>query len=449
MELIKQRAGQAGLYILYGLLAYMPLHIFLSTWLGTTFGLLEPAKIAKDVVLVVGFALTLFAAWDFDWLRAQLRRPLIISIGIYALLTVVYALIFDTHQRAELLGVVYNLRFLLVFLYVGLLLQLFKPAYLRRRLLQIVLAVGVLVVAFGVVQYTVLPDDALTHAGYSRENGVLPAFFIDDKPDLERVMSTIRDPNTLGSYMVIIIPLLLAGVLTTKNKGLRQLLVGGLILAVLAAVYTFSRSGWLGILLSLLTFGIIWAAGRYRVGELVRRHKMWVIVSLLIVALLGVGLFAARDTYFVQNVILHADESTTLEDPNELRLRFWQESLGAAGAQPFGYGPGTAGLASIQGDHVILNENYYFQLLHEVGVIGLVLFLAILAIVGTQLYRIYRTTGDYFTLGLFAAFTGLLLTNFLVHIWSNEAIAYTFWALAGVLLLAPEEKRANERAQSA
>lgn len=443
MELIKQRAGRAGLYILYGLLAYMPLHIFLSTWLGTTFGLLEPAKIAKDVVLVVGFALTLFAAWDFDWLRAQLRRPLIILIGAYALLTVVYALIFDTHQRAELLGVVYNLRFLLVFLYVGLLLRFFKPAYLRRRLLQIVLAVGVLVAAFGVVQYTVLPDDALTHAGYSRENGVLPAFHIDDKPDLERVMSTIRDPNTLGSYMVMIIPLLLAELLAAKQKDLRMIFAGCLALAVLAAVYTFSRSGWLGVMLSLLTFGSIWAAGRYRIGELVKRHKMWVIVSVLIISLLGVGLFAARDTYFVQNVILHSDESTTLEDPNELRLRFWRESLGATAAQPLGYGPGTAGLTSVHSDHVILNENYYFQLLHEVGVVGLLLFLAILAIVGAELYRAYRVTGDYFALGLFATFTGLLLTNFLVHIWSNEAIAYTFWTLAGMYIASTARRERN------
>lgn len=440
MELMKRHAGRIGLYIFYALLAYVPLHIFLSTWLGTTFSELELAKIFKDIVLPIGFAATLFAAWDMVWLKKFVRQPLIILIGLYALLTVVFALIFDTHQRAELLGVVYNLRFLLIFIYAALLLRLYKPEYLRRRALQIVLGIGLVVAAFGVVQYTVLPDDALTHVGYSRENGVLPAFHIDDKPDLERVMSTIRDPNTLGSYLIIIIPLLVAGLFTTKRPETRQILIGGLLLAGLAMLFSFSRSGWVGIIVSMLTFAIVYFASRYNIGQFVHAHRKWLLVGTLIIALLGAGFFAARDSYFVQNVILHADESTTLEDPNELRIRFWQESLTSAVQNPLGHGPGTAGLASIQGDHVILNENYYFQILHEVGLIGLVLFLAILVLVGIKLYRIYRRTHNMYALGLFAAFVGLLATNFLVHIWSNEAVAFTFWALAGLYILANDKQ---------
>lgn len=446
MELMKRRAGRFGLYVFFALLAYAPLHIFLSTWLGTTFSELEFAKIFKDIVLPVGFFATLFAAWDMAWLKKFVRQPLIILVGLYALLTVVFALVFDTHQRAELLGVVYNLRFLLIFIYAGLLLQLYNPEYLRRRALQIVLGVGVVVAAFGVAQYTVLPDDALTHVGYSRENGVLPAFHIDDKPDLERVMSTIRDPNTLGSYLIIIIPLLVAGLFMTKRPETRQILIGGLLLASLAMLFSFSRSGWLGIIVSMLTFAVVYFAGRYNIGQFVRTHRKWLIIGALIIALLGAGFFAARDSYFVQNVILHADESTTLEDPNELRVRFWQESLTAAVQNPLGHGPGTAGLASIQGDHVILNENYYFQILHEVGLIGLILFLAILVLVGVRLYRTYQQTRNVYALGLFAAFIGLLATNFLVHIWSNEAVAFTFWALVGLLVFAPKEKRTNKRA---
>lgn len=437
---MKRRAGRLGLYIFFALLAYAPLHIFLSTWLGTTFGQLELAKIFKDIVLPIGFAATLFATWDVAWFKQFVQQPLIRLIGLYALLTVSFALILSTSQRAEILGVVYNLRFLLIFVYAGLLLRLYKFEYLRSRALQIVLGAGIVVAAFGVVQYTVLPDDALTHVGYSRENGVLPAFHIDDKPDLERVMSTIRDPNTLGSYLIIIIPLLMAGLFATKRSETRQILIGGILLAGLAMLFSFSRSGWVGIVVSMLTFTIVYFAGRYNIGQFVREHRKWLVIGTLIIALLGVGFFAARDSYFVQNVILHSDESTTLEDPNELRIRFWQESLTAAVQNPLGHGPGTAGLASIQSDHVILNENYYFQILHEVGLVGLVLFLAILAFVGTKLYQIYRRTHDMYALGLFAAFVGLLATNFLVHIWSNEAVAFTFWALAGLYILANDKQ---------
>ena len=129
-------------------------------------------------------------------------------------------------------------------------------------------------------------------------------------------------------------------------------------------------------------------------------------------------------------MVFHADESTVLEDPNQLRARFWQESIEDIVQNPFGSGPGTAGLASIKNDvqGIILNENYYLQIGTEVGVVGLAIFLAILA---TTAYRLWGVQGIA-AAGLFASFIGLAFTNALVHIWSNEAVAYTWWGLAGL-----------------
>jgi len=441
MQGIQKRAQTASLYIFYGLLAYVPLHIFLSTWLGTTFGMLEVAKVLKDVVLVIGFGLVVMASLSKPWFAQLFRSPLLWLIALYGLLTLALGITSSTDPRAETLGIVYNLRFFLFFIYALLLAKLYDPVSIRRKAIKIVLAIGILVSLFGVIQYTVLPDQALTHVGYSRENGVLPAFFIDDKLDLERAMSTIRDPNTLGSYLIIIIALLVAAVLAVRSKDLRRIAVGGLLLAGLALLFTFSRSSWIGALAALLVFGLIYIAHKYEVGKFLRQHKLYVVLAAVAIAIFGAGLFVARDSYVVQNVIFHADESTELEDPNELRLRFWQESLDTAAENPLGHGPGTAGLASIQSDEVVLNENYYLQILHEVGIIGLALFLTILVIVALKLYGYYRSERNIFALALFAAFIGLSITNFLVHIWANEAVAYTFWGLAGlyVTVLAPKK----------
>src|SRR5690606_12207539 len=117
--------------------------------------------------------------------------------------TIGMAAIKPTDQDAEVLAVVYNLRFLVFFAYGVLLTKFYKPEWLAKRALQTVLGVGVVVLVFACVQYLWLPDDALARIGYARENGVLPAFFIDDKPDLERAMSTLRDPNSFGSYVLI------------------------------------------------------------------------------------------------------------------------------------------------------------------------------------------------------------------------------------------------------
>lgn len=433
---------KTALYIFYGLLAYMPLHIFVSTWIGTSWYILPFAKVAKDIVLLLGFFCALVAAYRSEWFRGLYKQRLVQLIAAYAAITVLVALLRPTDQDAEVLGVVYNLRLFVMFLYAAMLSQLFSVKKLVSQSVKIVLAMGLLVAAFGVVQYTLLPDEALTGVGYSRQNGVLPAFFIDDKPDLERVMSTLRDPNSLGSYLLIIISL--STVLLAKywqNQDIRKVLLGALALSLLSLVFTFSRSAWLGLLV---------VAGVYLLSYpkkiVVSKKAVYAIIAVstvLTLALLGLFTFAGN-SYVVQNVIFHADQSTTLEDPNQLRIRFLQESVEDIAQQPLGGGPGTAGLASIKNDKqgTILNENYYLQIATEVGIIGLLLFLAILYLVAKQLWL---QRSNPVALALLVSLAGLCVTNMLVHIWSNEAVAYTWWGLAGLLFVPKAGKQQTNK----
>lgn len=380
---------------------------------------------------MAGFALVLLSAVREPWFKQFWRDKLVWLIAAYALITVLLALVKPTDQDAEILAVVYNLRFLVFFIYGLLLARLFGVSWLKKRAIAITMAVACIVLIFGFVQYIWLPDNALTHVGYGRANGVLPAFHIDDKPDLERAMSTLRDPNSYGSYLLIILAVTIAYLSQIKNPDLRRMLAGMLALVLLNLYFTFSRGAWIG---AVLTAGSLLVL-KYMRGKKLKLNKGLIAAATALLVLAAGGLFAARDTYFVRNVIFHADESTVLEDPNELRLRFWRESLQAAADKPLGYGPGTAGLASIRNDvqGTVLNENYYLQILHEVGVAGLTLFIGILAMVALRLYKL--AADNVLAAALLAAFTGLLATNFLVHAWSNEAVAYTWWGLAGVILL--------------
>jgi len=164
-----------------------------------------------------------------------------------------------------------------------------------------------------------------------------------------------------------------------------------------------------------------------------------------VLVVVGVGLAALWQTYLVQNVILHADKSTVLEDPNQLRVRFFKESVQDIVQNPLGHGPGTAGLVSVRNNRqgTILNENCYLQIGTEVGLIGLALFVAILIWVGIRLWRAQNPVAR----ALLASFVGLALTNFLVHIWSNEAVAYTWWGLAGIVLAAAQRQQRSKSAQ--
>ncbi len=422
---------RASLYIFYGLLAYMPLHILISTFVGVNLHILEAMKMFKDAVLVFGFCLILFPSIRQTWFKGWLKNKLIWVIGAYVALTVLLALIRPTDQDAELLGVVYNTRFLMFFLYGWLLALTFPVRQIRSTAIKVVMGVGLFVVLFGIFQYVLLPNNALTHLGYSRQNGVLPAFFIDDKPNLERVMSTLRDPNSLGSHLIIIGSLVAAAFFTEKSSRKRWVLYG--LATLLCLWFTFSRSAWLGFMLAGAVFTLLLLKSKVKVSK---KHLKIVLGSLLVGLLVVlVGAYAARDTYFVQNVVIHADKSTKQADPNELRIQFWRESVKKVIDNPAGAGPGTAGLASIRNNiqGTQLNENYYLQVADEVGVVGLLLFIAIAGAVSVRLYA--TNPNDAFVWALLASFAGLALTNFLVHIWSNEAVAYTWWGLAGLYVV--------------
>lgn len=430
MKNIKAICSRSALYIFYGLLAYAPLHIFISILIGANFGGLTLLKVLKDIICLAGFIAVLTSSYSKPWFKSWLSNKLVITIITYGMLTIGLALIRPTDSRAEAIGVTYNLRFLIFFLYGWLLVKHFDPNIVWEKSKKIVLTSSALVIFFGLVQYFILPNNSLTHIGYSRANGVLPAFFIDDKPNLERVMSTLRDPNSLGSYLIIIFSLGIASIYKKKNI-ITYVFIAA---TVLCLILTFSRSALIGLVLTVIVFVSLLIKQRLETNlKLLKRAGALTLATMIFLSLVFV---AARKTYFVQNVVFHADQSTVLTDPNQLRVQFTKESIDQIIHHPLGSGPGTAGLASIQnriqGTH--LNEDYYLQIGEEVGLVGLVIFLLIIGLISFKLWQI----NDIDSVALLAALAGLMLTNLLVHIWSNEAVAYTWWGLAGILMAKPK-----------
>jgi putative inorganic carbon (HCO3(-)) transporter len=439
MSNITHYLTKTSLYIFYGLLAYMPFHIFISTVLGANLGFLELAKVLKDVVLVVGFLSVLAVSVRQKWFIAWLSSPLVILIGLYGLLTLAIALWRPVDTDAEILGVVYNTRFLVFFLYGWLLTKLIDVKILRTQAVKITLIAGFVVVAFGVFQYLLLPNDALVKLGFTRQNGVLPAFFIDDKPDLERVMSTLRDPNSLGAYLLIIGGLLAATWLNLKKKVKPMLFGSYAILLVLCLFFTFSRSGWLSAVITTAVFTWLWLSKGKTKAVLQKVNKTYILVGFGVIDGLMIGLAASWNSYFVQNVIFHADEATVLEDPNELRLRFFNESIQEVVDNPLGTGPGSVGVVSSKNDLDAgrLTENYYLQIAGEVGIFGLLLFAAIALLVLVKLYGTYKIPkpDSRIAAALIASFVGISFSGLLNHIWINETVAYVWWGLAGLFVL--------------
>jgi hypothetical protein len=418
------------------LLVYMPFHIFFSQWLSTYTGHLEVWKIGKDVLL---FAAILLASLLVYLNNGFKNRPFWIFFGFSSLYFLLHMAVWqanpNTADKPALLATAYNGR-LFGYAILGWAAGLVSRKYVDVRVVfRIAVIVSTLVCILGVLQYY-LPKDLLAHFGYSLERGVKPAFFIDDKPSLPRIMSTLRDPNSLGAYLILPIAVLVGGWL--KKPKLRMLFTGLLLLHGLALFLTFSRSAWIGaVIASVIVF--VWHF-KEQTKTILKNYWLYVAAA---AAVLLVGAFLLRDQYFVQNVIYHSDENTQLTDSNQLHAQFAENGLKGIVHQPLGHGPGTAGLVSIQTDHVVLTENYFIQIGYELGILGLILLIFLMYYACRMLYQ----RGDFYSKALLAAFAGITFCGFLLHTWSNEAVACQWWLLAGLVIgtrnTLPSKKRSK------
>lgn len=70
------------------------------------------------------------------------------------------------------------------------------------------------------------------------------------------------------------------------------------------------------------------------------------------------------------------------------------------------------------------------QIGYEVGLLGLAVFIGLNA----YAYVLIRRAHGVWGVVLLASFWAYVVTNMLLHTWSNEAVAAQWWILAGVVM---------------
>jgi hypothetical protein len=437
-----QRAEKWAYYLAYAFVLYMPLHIFLSQSLSLITGGLDIWKAAKDIIMVLAVFPLLFIAYKQGALKDRFFKKFAALGAGYVLIYFLF-LIFDKNAdtTSAITGSVYNTRILGYFLLGYVVANARDGSRYVRSLLKALLVMCGIVAAFGVLQYF-LPKDFLTHFGYSVDRGVKPMFFIDDKPDFPRVMSTLRDPNSLGAFLAFPIAYSVYFLFIKKGKQAYKVLSDNglkalLFVSTVCLFLTFSRSGLITAVASTSALLLVTVKKK---GALVKKLAPVATILLLVIASL---LFVFRNTYTVQNVLLHADASTVQEDPNELRLSLGKKVADHIKDYPFGEGPGTAGLVSISNPKgTQLTENYYLQIAYEVGIFGFLLYVAIFALVLVHLFGAKNTLSTV----VLATGLGIAVFSMLNHSWSNEGLALQWWLLAGMAcVLLPENAKLSKK----
>jgi len=408
-------------YLLIGLLTLVPFYALLTVSIGSGLGVYEYLRLWPEVILAMLCLLAGLQLWRNNPDRQALQTNWLLWLPlVYAGLLVssaVFTLIGGTvGAEAVLQGLVIDIRLPLAFLAA----MILAPVVGSLRLRYLIVP-GAVVVLTGLVLASVLPATSLQSIGYGADT--IPAVtLVDQKVDYPRAQSTLRGPNPLGAYLVIVITALMA--LRFKKWSLKYSLpLAGLFLATsLVLAVTYSRSAYIGAALSL---GLLlwWLLAKYR------RFIYFGLAVLVVLA--GVSLYFLRDNSTFQNVFFHTDDtSASSRSSNEDRASALQSGVRGIIANPLGSGVGSAGPASVHSeDGGRIAENYYLQIGQEVGVFGLIVFLAVNGLVLRRLWRLRKT--DRVALILLASGIGLIAVNMLSHAWADVTLAYVWWLSAG------------------
>ena len=418
---------------LYGLLVMIIFGgIVVTAPFSVGFGTLFPhqallIKSWKEILMGVALILSIFEVSRRHMWRQLFSDWAIRLITLFGLIHI--ALLGYHYQgvRAASAGILIDLRYLLFFVLVYVLVQI-APWY-RLRLLIVSAAGAVIVVVFGTLQLF-LPRDILAHIGYGK-NTIEPYLTVDKNPDYVRISSTLRGPNPLGAYVSIVLTAI-ASILARRRSWLNArkywLVLWALSICALVTLWlSYSRSAWLATMLAVLIVAAT-AAGRHfwKTWRVMR----WFWLALVIVVILAVVSFG-KTKDFVDNVAFHNNPTTgSSVKSDQAHLQSLENGVARFVHQPLGGGIGSTGSASILSSNSNIIENQYLFVAHESGWLGLGLFVAIFVLV---LLRAWHQRRDWLALTIFASGIGLTLIGLTLPVFADDTVSIVWWGLAGIV----------------
>lgn len=418
----KTFTSRAFYFALLALIALLPFHAFATTWAGSIFDNRTLLQSWKEILALI------FASYTIFWairdrslgrflLNYQLNKVVLAYVGLHLLISA----ILQPELLANLHGLKIDLEFLVLFISAQAIVWRARPAHVDRVLSDIIIICGVIVSLFALAQATLLPKDFLTHFGYG-PGTINPFLPIDGGSSLFRVLSTLGGPNQLGQYLIL--PLACVTFRALKTKKYSWLLLA--IPIITSMYFTYSRGAWIGALLALAVIGV-WHFGWRK--AIIAMGIFLVGVSLATIIYLQ---NATKNSSF-SYVVFHGSSPTKSVSNND-HIKALQTATQTVIARPLGRGTGLAGPASyyLKNQVGLISENYYLQVAIEVGIMGLLFFLIILAMTGLALARLAPT--DSLGIALLATLIGWSFINLVSHGWADSTASLVWWGSAGAII---------------
>jgi len=247
------------------------------------------------------------------------------------------------------------------------------------------------------------------------------------------IFATFFNPNPLGGFFAMSVPLALSATLAARVRWQRLLWGWAAFLLFLALLPTYSKGAAVGLLTAMLVYLVLAAKGSANP----RRNLIRLASVLLVLAVLALGAVLASASLRHRLGGMLGSRSAS----NVFRLLTWKGTLNMAADHPWiGIGPGAFKHAfpkyAIAGYVEAAHENY-LQILAEQGVFGAAAFLWLIGAILFTGWRAMVRGPDFgarvMAIGAICSLVVLLVHSLFDYGWYIGAINLYFWLLAGLL----------------
>lgn len=292
-------------------------------------------------------------------------------------------------------------------------------------LIVLMLFAGLLVALYGIYQYVFGFAEGTT--------------WIDEDmfSDIEtRVVSTFENPNVLGEYLLLLIPVGLAVIWGTRkgyNKLIHLCVVGALSLCM---IYTYSRGCWIGLMVAVMMFFMFYDRRFVWLGIIALLMSPMFLPQNVINRFLSVG--DMGDTSTSYRVYIWMGTFNMLKD-------YWFSGIGV-GTEAFGRIYPMYAYSGVMAPH---SHNLYLQIITENGILGLIIFVIIAVIYFKECISAIIRSDDRLlkgiVTGLAAGMLGYLVQGMFDNVWYNYRVFLLFFIILGITISAVHICRCAER----
>lgn len=279
-----------------------------------------------------------------------------------------------------------------------------------------------------------------------------------DFAEIYRVRSTIGEPNRLGFFLSAALPFCLFLFLTSKQKWVKFINFFNCLLVLATILLTFSRSCWIGLFLTFIIIIFILLLFLKKeikpaFEKIVRENKFYLIILVILTAFF---LPSLGKKVLDRNLSVIEDLRTGGGSVN-IRLQNWQVVWKTVKNREkwhqhfLGTGPSTIAYTFLKNRPVSFNRNLiekdwitvtvrnqFLDLLTNVGILGLISFLAILTAI---LFYIYKNIKKFAKRAIFWPIFSCFLVIFFTSFFYYQTIETSIYFWFGIDLLMALSKR--------